>query len=239
MGHEEHATMENERFDDLARTLAGAVTSRTRRSTVGLALGGLLGGLAAAGGDADARGRKAHVTAEQKKGKGKGKKKKKDKKDEKKCNNGQQRCGDDCVNLKSDRNNCGSCGRVCSEKEECINGGCFGCSDPLTRCGGDECFDLTSDNQHCGSCDKACGRNEQCINSFCTCAGPRCPIGNGETKCCPAVGGVCCSGGGCCPNGQSCTSAGTCCADGSYLCPDGVFCCPNGRVCRGGRCTIS
>lgn len=231
--------MENERFDALARTLAGAAPPRTRRGTLGVALGGVLGGLVATREGAAARARRARATAEQKK-KTRGKnKKKKDKKDEKTCGKGEDRCNGDCVNLQADRNNCGFCGRACTEQEECLNGGCFGCADPLSRCG-DECFDLTSSNQHCGGCGIACGENEQCINGFCTCAGPRCLKGNGERRCCPATGGTCCAGseGTCCPAGQFCTQFAGCCPIGTYACADGIHCCPNGLTCRGDQCTL-
>jgi hypothetical protein len=32
-------------------------------------------------------------------------------------------CGETCVNFRTDRNNCGSCGRVCTNA--CLNGACF------------------------------------------------------------------------------------------------------------------
>lgn len=229
----EMGTMESNRFDDLARTLADAAPAKTRRATVGIMLAGLAGGLLAGTDAAEARRRRAQAAAEKKgKGKGKGKGKKKPKKQ---CPSGQQECGGACVDTQTDLRNCGGCGVACSEAEICLNGGCFGCYDPLTRCG-DICVDLTSDNANCGACGKTCGRNEECINKFCTCAGPRCAIGNGETKCCPAVGGVCCQGGGCCPNGQVCTQFGGCCPSGTFGCPDGVFCCPTGKVCGSGQC---
>lgn len=236
---EKTGNMESDRFDSLARTLAEALPSRTRRSTAGLLIGGLLAGVPAVRDVAGARSRRSDVAAEKKGGKGK-KKKKKDKKDDKKCGNGEQLCGDTCVNLQSDRNNCGTCGRLCTETEDCINGGCFGCFDPLIRCGGDECFDPKSNNQHCGGCNRPCAANEECINGFCACAGPQCSRGNGETRCCPAAGGVCCAGsaGTCCHSGEVCTPMGGCCPQGSYGCADGIHCCPNGLVCRGNQCTL-
>lgn len=44
------------------------------------------------------------------------------------CNQGLELCmtqdGQDCVNRQTNRNHCGSCGNVCSDAHECLNGNC-------------------------------------------------------------------------------------------------------------------
>src|SRR5262249_31166570 len=136
---------------------------------------------------------------------GKGKKKKKDKKPN--CTNGQTLCGDQCVDLGTDPNNCGACGTVCSEVEQGTNRQCQRCPDGQTFCpdgfGSRVCTDLGSD-QNCGACGRPCPLDETCQSGAggtgvaCVCPGPRCPVGDGTSNCCPVAGGTCCPGGRCC-----------------------------------------
>jgi hypothetical protein len=42
-----------------------------------------------------------------------------------KCPPGTTRCGNVCVNLKTDLGNCGYCGRVCAKGQVCIDGKCM------------------------------------------------------------------------------------------------------------------
>jgi hypothetical protein len=44
--------------------------------------------------------------------------------DDDRCSEGQTRCGERCVNLKTNERNCGSCFHRCEEGEECVDGGC-------------------------------------------------------------------------------------------------------------------
>jgi hypothetical protein len=53
------------------------------------------------------------------------------------CPVGQTACGGTCVNLSTDRNNCGACGVVCSGAAQCVSGSC--CADDGTACQGVSC----------------------------------------------------------------------------------------------------
>src|SRR6476469_5418626 len=64
-----------------------------------------------------------------------------------------------CTNLKTDANNCGSCGARCSSLNICVDGKCVagpaGCAVGQTPCNG-VCRDLNSDNANCGACGRVC-----------------------------------------------------------------------------------
>jgi hypothetical protein len=55
------------------------------------------------------------------------------------CPQGRTLCRGKCYDLQTDRNNCGQCGNVCSESEECQGGTCLGVQGALcssqTQCG--------------------------------------------------------------------------------------------------------
>src|SRR5215472_1884455 len=83
-------------------------------------------------------------------------------------------CGNACINLNTDPNNCGGCGNRCpASTPSCLNGSCvLTCatdSGPmLTNCS-NACVDLQTDSMHCGSCTTACAQGEQCTNGACGC----------------------------------------------------------------------
>ena len=73
------------------------------------------------------------------------------------CPTGRTRCGDRCVNLQRNENNCGSCGNRCAEEQECVSGACegggpAGCT-PGTfgECGSCTHPDGTTAFCHCGT----------------------------------------------------------------------------------------
>ena len=117
-------------------------------------------------------------------------------------------CGNECVFLGSDENNCGACGNTCARGQVCSAGVCSAvCARPLASCG-TECIDTTSDPDHCGGCDMACS-NGRCVDGSCV----ACRLGRTEcdnvcvntatdTQNCGRCGNVC-------RLGQSCV-AGTC-----------------------------
>jgi MYXO-CTERM domain-containing protein len=77
-------------------------------------------------------------------------------------------CGEVCVDLASDPNNCGVCGNVCATGELCSAGVCTGvCGDGLTQCG-QSCVDLNTDILNCGSCGAACLAGQTCVAGVCT-----------------------------------------------------------------------
>jgi hypothetical protein len=55
------------------------------------------------------------------------------------CPEGKTRCGDRCVNLKTDENNCGACGKRCPAGQECADRVCQGGGCPDTQICGDAC----------------------------------------------------------------------------------------------------
>ena len=72
------------------------------------------------------------------------------------CDIGTSQCGDECVNVDFDEDNCGACGVECDPGELCAFGVCEEtCEPPLIDCGG-SCVDPSSDPQNCGGCGNVC-----------------------------------------------------------------------------------
>jgi hypothetical protein len=72
------------------------------------------------------------------------------------CPVGHVDCGGACVDLGSDRANCGGCGSTCSPSFACLAGDCaLVCSATTTNCDG-SCVDTTSDPRNCGRCGSVC-----------------------------------------------------------------------------------
>jgi hypothetical protein len=126
------------------------------------------------------------------------------------CSLGQMKCGQECKDLSSDQQNCGSCGNACGAGQTCQAGQCQ-CSAGLLACGG-SC--LAPDAAHCGSCTNACSSGQVCSNSSCMSS-----CGAGEMQC---AGGACVNVTN---NALNCGSCGN---------P-----CPAGSVCNGGVCGCS
>jgi hypothetical protein len=74
---------------------------------------------------------------------------------------------DTCVDLRSNRLNCGECGRECDSTEECVNGSCeVTCaSRGLYDCSG-VCTNLR-ETEYCGGCFYSCGDGEVCPYGYC------------------------------------------------------------------------
>lgn len=104
-----------------------------------------------------------------------------------------------CVDLTSDLENCGSCGRQCRPGEVCLPTGTNGrgqclcepvgaacLNDDCTHCCPDEgCVDVCNDLLNCGGCDIDCtegNRGDRCVSGgcFCSAAGVVC---TGSTWC--------------------------------------------------------
>jgi outer membrane protein assembly factor BamB len=134
---------------------------------------------------------------------------------------------DGCMNVVSDRNNCGACGHACSANQVCANGLCvfstgsggaggstspppMGCSAPLTTCG-TICTDTLSDANNCGGCNRACPSGDTCQSGFCTAS-------TDPESCAPPkqlCGGITCSDlahdpANCLACGQACTAGQLC-----------------------------
>lgn len=170
------------------------------------------------------------------------------------CAPGLTYCGGRCVDFKTDSNNCGSCGRVCSDGQTCVNGTCSGggneCDPGLTKCEF-ACVNLLSDKLNCGSCGNACAAGTTCVNGTCTSADG---CYGGQVKCdgiCreisqdPSNCGAC---GVVCGPGQNCVGGVCQDAEGGGGCPgvdlmwDGQNCgacgnvCPPQTACANGVC---
>jgi hypothetical protein len=171
------------------------------------------------------------------------------------CGPGLSRCGEACVDTRSDGAHCGACGVSCGPTGVCSGGTCAisVCVDGFTRCGGD-CVDTQSDPAHCGACGRPCGPGGRCVGGICrtpVCAGGRLFCG---TTCvdvqtdpahCGRCGNVCtlnttCQGGACVPiclPGR--VLCGADCADLNTSVSHCGACnraCPVGSRCAAGRC---
>jgi len=88
------------------------------------------------------------------------------------CSTGLEKCGEVCVDFKTDAQHCGACGNACKTGESCVEGSCEAsetpvvCGDGQNACG-TECVDFKTDAMHCGSCEKSCNEDETCTEGEC------------------------------------------------------------------------
>ena len=86
------------------------------------------------------------------------------------CATGLTACSSGCVDLKSDKNNCGACTNVCPVV--CANGACAtSCPPPTTNCSG-SCVDTQSSGANCGACGSKCEGGRVCSAGTCSCGAP-------------------------------------------------------------------
>lgn len=214
--HHLEVAMDGRAFDDIARVIGVSSSRRAFSRSLGALVAGGLFAMGSGG-----------AGAKKKKKSAKNNKKNKKKDCPGGCSGGTVCCDGVCVNVITDRNNCGTCGNTCAVEQICDNTTCKSCESPRALCtvaGQQQCVDLKTDSANCGSCGNFCRqesnplRNQICENGMC-----RCPV-------------VTCDNGQCCPTGY------TVCVDG------GIACCPdnhtpcNGRCCEpgfkcGGACT--
>nr|XP_043620397.1 stigma-specific STIG1-like protein 1 [Erigeron canadensis] len=62
-------------------------------------------------------------------------------------------CNKKCVNVKSDKQNCGLCGKKCKHQEICCKG---------------KCVNLMTDKRHCGGCNNRCKKGNSCRYGMCS-----------------------------------------------------------------------
>jgi hypothetical protein len=116
--------------------------------------------------------------------------------------------GTACVDLQTDAQHCGSCGRACGDNALCEGGDCA-CSGDLVACDSG-CVALQSDPVNCGSCGADCG-DLFCLQGQCSadcgalteCAGACVDLMNDSSHC-----GEC---------GRAC-GLGTSCVEGQCQC---------------------
>jgi hypothetical protein len=74
------------------------------------------------------------------------------------------------VNLQTDRNHCGGCGKQCLGGQSCVNGQCtftnIVCPVGQTACSG-VCVNLQTDKNNCGACGTKCGLGRVCRAGKC------------------------------------------------------------------------
>lgn len=89
------------------------------------------------------------------------------------CGENEKYCNGICVNIKTDPDNCGDCGKKCASGEVCENGSCKtqNCAETCTgnnmRCCGERCVNIMTDNNNCGECGRQCSSDEVCTNGRC------------------------------------------------------------------------
>ncbi|KAK4588416.1 hypothetical protein RGQ29_019417 [Quercus rubra] len=66
---------------------------------------------------------------------------------------GRDCCKKKCVNMLTDRLNCGKCGKKCKYSEICCKG---------------ECVNPWSNKKHCGSCGNKCKKGNACVYGMCS-----------------------------------------------------------------------
>jgi len=108
-------------------------------------------------------------------------------------------CGGSCVDVKTDRANCGECGKACAVGQLCTDGACrSNCPAGQLVCSG-QCVDTQTDPRHCGGCGVPCAAGQACAQGLCgaTCAPPNTVCGGAcvNTQTDPANCGAC--GNGC------------------------------------------
>jgi len=81
------------------------------------------------------------------------------------CASGLAKCGTSCVDLSTDKNNCGLCGDVCANNQVCNSSMCA-CASGTSDCNG-TCADLQTANANCGTCGNACSAGTVCTNGVC------------------------------------------------------------------------
>jgi hypothetical protein len=80
-------------------------------------------------------------------------------------------CGGACTDTKTDRDNCGNCGKVCPNVDHgttlCAASKCAAqCDAGYSQCNR-KCVDTNSDKGNCGECGKKCGAKKTCNAGKC------------------------------------------------------------------------
>ena len=84
------------------------------------------------------------------------------------CPSDRRRCGTNCTDLMTDRDNCGDCDVSCFPGQICQAGRCLKeCSFGESSCF-DGCYNLSYDAQNCGTCGNTCPFGLVCNRSICT-----------------------------------------------------------------------
>ncbi len=163
------------------------------------------------------------------------------------CKDKLEKCGNECVDKKSNQYHCGECNHPCEGGQVCVEGTCKCPSDKPNLCG-TTCVAFGT-NENCSNCGDVCLNGKQCNGISCECpsdkphwCGSSC-VSFGTNSNCSDCGDVCsggkqCNGSSCqCPSdkphwcGSSCVSFGT-----NSNCSDCGDVCSGGSFCSGGSC---
>ena len=169
------------------------------------------------------------------------------------CANMQINCSGTCIDVRTDRTNCGVCGVACGDDQVCSQGSCQkSCSGTETSCYGG-CFELKTDEEHCGACDISCEDGQTCLDGFCGCAvnelncGGTCVDPQSDVLNCGGCDQNCredlvCANGSCDVDcGRSLTDCGSACVNTDRdpdHCGECFKSCSDGEVCSDGMCTV-
>ena len=177
------------------------------------------------------------------------------------CFEPQTRCGEACVDLETNCNHCGACGRACDDPPLCSGGECVRDCPPTRQLCGCSCVDTSESLNHCGGCGRACSfvnASSACLGGVCYFTG--CFIGHADVNddlddgCeCRVTGSEQCNGrdddcdgetdeeaellaggligGACGTDVGECTTGVAACVDGGSTCPGETG--PRGEACDG------
>jgi hypothetical protein len=132
---------------------------------------------------------------------------------------GQSKCGNACVDTKTDPSNCGKCGTICGGDAGVMGGGTWGCANgtcaimcppPKIECMG-ACVDVQTDDANCGMCQNPCNLGEKCMQGMCcksneTVCSMKCTDTTSDPQNCGMCGKTCSGNTPACSNG-TCTAA--------------------------------
>jgi hypothetical protein len=77
-------------------------------------------------------------------------------------------CGDACIDVMGDQDNCGACGNVCPAGTSCAGGMCRCPNTTDTACESG-CANLQTDIANCGTCGTTCAEGASCVSGECRC----------------------------------------------------------------------
>jgi hypothetical protein len=133
------------------------------------------------------------------------------------CSGTSTRCGNLCVDTRTNTGHCGACGQACDGRKVCSNGTCV-CPSRSVEFEG-TCVSTASDPRNCGAAGRACAPFQLCVQGVCACQpgwammGGRCINLRSDGTNCGMFGRTCSSMG--MGMGQSTTCVAGNCSRGS------------------------
>ena len=166
-------------------------------------------------------------------------------------------CDGLCVDLSTDRDNCGGCGVSCGANALCVASACAPCPSGETACGTSGatfCANLSSNDENCGACGNACPHGTTCNGGQCVCplttCGSDCVDTQSDVSHCGSCTNACGTGGSneiaICTKGQCSVACAApfadCDGNGNNGCESDLQTSPAncgacGRACVSGACS--